>query len=142
MNVSFKVNLYKDVDPNKVWQEIQTLGDTLKPQDIVEAAQDSKTELHKCFEWDDTEAARKYRLTQARTLLVNLVVVESAPATEPQHIRVMYTSKDGGYKQTKLIVQDKNEYEILLEKARSELLAFKKKYSMLQELHEIFELIN
>ncbi len=142
MNVSFKVNLFKDVDPNKVWQEIQTLGDALKPQDIVDAAQNPKTELHKCFEWDDTEAARKYRLTQARTLLVNLVVVESVPAAEPQHIRVMYTSKDGGYKQTKLIVQDKNEYEILLEKARSELLAFKKKYSMLQELHEIFELIN
>ena len=118
------------------------LGDNVKPAEIVEAAKDEESELHKCFEWDDTKAAHKYRLTQARTLVLNLVITESKPTEEPQQVRVMYTSKDGGYKQTKFIVQDKDEYQHMLEKAKAELRAFKKKYAMLQELQTIFELID
>lgn len=143
MKISFKMeNLYKDVDPYKVYNELQGLGENVKPVDIVEAASDENSELHKCFEWDDSEAARKYRLQQARNLVMNLVIVESEHKEEPQQIRVMYTSNKGGYKQTKLIVQQKDEYEALLERAKAELKAFKKKYSMLIELNEIFELID
>lgn len=143
MKISFKMeNLYKDVDPYKVYDELQGLGDSVKPVDIVEAAKDENSELHKCFEWDDSEAARKYRLQQARILVMNLVIIESEHKEEPQQIRVMYTSNKGGYKPTKLIVQQKDEYEALLERAKAELKAFKKKYSMLVELNEIFELID
>ena len=81
-------------------------------------------------------------MTQGRTLVLNLVITESKPTEEPQQVRVMYTSKDGGYKQTKFIVQDKDEYQHMLEKAKAELRTFKKKYAMLQELHAIFELID
>ena len=80
---------------------------------IVAAAQDSNSELHKCFEWDDTEAARKYRIIQAGNLVRNLVIVESKEKSEPQQIRVMYTSQDGGYKKTTLILQQPDEYETL-----------------------------
>ena len=143
MEISFKMkSLYKGVDPYKVYDELQVIGDNLKPSDIVEAAKDEGSELHKCFEWDDTVAAGKWRIQQARTLLLNLVIVDSERKEEPQQIRVMYTSKNGGYKQTKLIVQQLDEYEALLERARAELRAFKSKYAMLQELHEIFELID
>ena len=143
MNVSFKMaDLYKGVDPYRVYDELAVLGDNVKPAEIVEAAKDEESELHKCFEWDDTKAAHKYRLTQARTLVLNLVITESKPTEEPQQVRVMNTSKDGGYKQTKFIVQDKDEYQHMLEKAKAELRAFKKKYAMLQELHAIFELID
>lgn len=142
MQISFKMeSLYKGVDPYKVYAELQDLGENVKPAEIVAAAQDSTSELHKCFEWDDTEAARKYRLIQAGNLIRNLVIVETAQKSEPQHIRIMYTSQDGGYKQTKLILQNKDEYTCLLEKAMAELKVFKQKYSMLQELNEIFALI-
>ena len=97
MNVSFKMaDLYKGVDPYRVYDELAVLGDNVKPAEIVEAAKDEESELHKCFEWDDTKAAHKYRLTQARTLVLNLVITESKPTEEPQQVRVMYTSKDGG----------------------------------------------
>lgn len=143
MQISFKIeSLYKGIDPYKVYEEIQSLGENVKPEMIVAAAQDSNSELHKCFEWDDTEAARKYRIIQAGNLVRNLVIVESKEKSEPQQIRVMYTSQDGGYKQTKLILQNQDEYETLKNRAMAELRAIKNKYNMILELKEIFDLID
>lgn len=39
---------------------------------IVEVAADPDHPLHSRFEWDDTEAARAYRLIQARNLIVRI----------------------------------------------------------------------
>jgi hypothetical protein len=39
---------------------------------IVEEAEDPEHPLHSRFEWDDTEAARQYRLIQARNLIVSI----------------------------------------------------------------------
>ncbi len=36
--------------------------------DIVHAATDPRSPLHPFFEWDNSEAARKYRLLQAREM--------------------------------------------------------------------------
>ena len=143
MQISFKIeSLYKGIDPYKVYDEIQSLGENVKPEMIVAAAQDSNSELHKCFEWDDTEAARKYRIIQAGNLVRNLVIVESKEKSEPQQIRVMYTSQDGGYKRTKLILHNPDEYEALKNRAMAELRAIKNKYNMILELKEIFDLID
>lgn len=40
----------------------------LRPNDIVRAAEPEDSPLHRFFEWDDSEAARSYRLHQARNL--------------------------------------------------------------------------
>ena len=53
-------------DAQLVSNEIMSIGDTATPAQIVDMARDSSTELHKCFEWNDTVAAEKYRLEQAR----------------------------------------------------------------------------
>lgn len=144
MQVSFKMpSFYKGVDPNEVYKEIQNIGENVTAEQIVDMAKDENTESHKCFEWDDTIAGHKYRVIQAREVVRNLVI-EEQPVTkqEPVRVRVMFTSKNGGYKPTKLIVEQKDEYEALLERAKAELRAFKQKYSMLKELEEIFKLID
>jgi len=41
----------------------------LTPDAVVKAAQSPKSPLHRFFEWDNTEAARKYRIEQARELI-------------------------------------------------------------------------
>jgi len=51
-------------DANKCKAEIDMLPKKTK-ENVVRFASNSKTELHKCFEWDDTKAAAKYRLEQA-----------------------------------------------------------------------------
>lgn len=54
---------------------------SLTPEDVVNDAKYDNSPLHKFFEWDDGEAAAKYRLEQARQLIrsvrVNVTVKEA-----------------------------------------------------------------
>ena len=52
-------------DAEKCYREIEALGEC-KPEEIVEYAKHTDTELHKCFEWDDTKAAERWRPVLAR----------------------------------------------------------------------------
>lgn len=48
--------------------------DRLTPTDVVEDAADDRSPLHALFEWDDGEAARQYRLDQARNVIRTIEV--------------------------------------------------------------------
>lgn len=129
-------------DANKVYEEIVSIGDDVKPEQIVDKARDIDTELHKCFEWDDAVAGEKYRVIQAREIVRLLVVEEEEPPTDRPEIRTLHKTDDkSGYKPIEIIVQKKDEYALLLERAWAELRAFKAKYAMLSELEEIMALI-
>ena len=86
----FGSSLYKGVDPQKVADEILGIGDEATPQQIVDAARDEGTELHRCFEWNDSVAAEKYRLTQARTIVCNLVIKRPESEEEQPKVRYFY----------------------------------------------------
>lgn len=47
----------------------------LTAQSVVKEASSSKHPLHACFEWNDTKAAQKYRLEQARQIIKCTTVV-------------------------------------------------------------------
>ena len=129
-------------DAQKVADEIMEIGDEVKPEQILEKARDKTTELHKCFEWNDSVAAEKYRLHQARTIVCQLVIKEAEGKQETTPVRVFHrTENGGGYKSMSFIVKDSTEYQKLLEMARSELRAFKAKYHSLSEFEEIIALI-
>lgn len=135
--------LYK-ADAQKVAQEILAIGDDVTPEQILERARDEGTELHKCFEWDDTVAAEKYRLRQAGDVVRHLVIKRQdyEPKDSPQ-LRFFYkTDGSAGYKPTTIIYRNPDEYQLLLSRARAELHDFKRKYSMLTELEEILALID
>lgn len=134
----WRIDGYYKADPKIVSKEIFSIGETATPAQIVEKAKDGKTELHKCFEWDNDKAAEKYRLEQARTVVHQLVYVEPQKPELPP-IRVLFkTDKNDGYKPTVLILQKKEEYQKLLQRAMAELSAFKAKYHSLSELDEVF----
>lgn len=60
------------------------------PQEVVEAARPETSPLHDYFEWNDNEAAQKYRLTQARGLLNRFritYVVEERRISAPMFLR-------------------------------------------------------
>ena len=126
-------------DAEKIYQEIGEK--TLTAEEIVEKAQDENTELHGYFEWDDSKAGALYRLQQARHLLCNLVFVTESEQEEP--IRVFHISSEPKkYKPTKLILQQPDEYQALLKRAKDELYAFQRKYKSLVELEEVFNAID
>ena len=135
--------LYKGVDAQTVAEEIMSIGDAATPQEIVDKARSEKTELHKCFEWDDSIAAEKYRIEQARDVVHHLIVKEQKVNPDRPPIRFFVKpEKSDGYKPVTYVVRKEDEYADLLERAWRELRAFKAKYSCLQELKEILDLID
>ena len=134
--------LYKGIDPQKVANEIMSIGGDATPQQIVDAARAETSELHKCFEWDDSIAAEKYRVQQARQVVCNLVIAREEESEAPQ-FRFFYKTENGaGYKPSSHIFTVDTEYQSLLKRAYAELKAFKAKYSSLKELEEILALID
>jgi len=132
-------------DPQKVCDELKTLGDEFTPDEIVEKAKDETAELHKCFEWDNDAAAEKYRLHQARMITSNLVFLKESDDEEEQPVLVRVynkTEQTGGYKPPERVFTQADEYEKLLKRATAELHQFKVKYSMLKELDYILSLID
>lgn len=135
-------------DANKCYEEIQEIGEEVKPEQVLDKARDNGSELHKCFDWNDSVAAEKYRLYQARLVINHLIVVKrdvDEEKAEPIQFRVMLKNekdKDSGYKQTLVMVRDEDEYKKLLEQAYRELHSFKQKYSCLSELANIIALID
>ena len=53
-------SLHKDVDAQKVADEILGIGEEVTAEEVVNAARDESCELHKCFEWDNSIAAFDY----------------------------------------------------------------------------------
>ena len=133
--------LYK-VSADDVTKELSSLGDRFTPQQVVDLARDEKTALHSCFEWDDTVAAEKYRLTQAQTL-IRMIVIHDEKKDEKTEVRMFVSTgeRTNEYTPTKIIVRHLDEYQALLERAMAELRAFKKKYETLKELDYILQLI-
>ena len=135
-------------DATKCASEIMEICDQMEsatPQQILEKARDESTELHKCFTWDDSIAAEKYRIHEARLIVCQLKIVEQDidNKSKPTAIRVFYkTDGKSGYKPTQLILKQPDEYEALLERCRNELLSVKQKYQNISEYEEVWELIN
>ena len=53
ITATWKITGIFNADAQKVAEEINKIGDEVTPDQIVEAARDESTELHKCFEWDE-----------------------------------------------------------------------------------------
>ena len=139
--VQWKFNFFNGADAQKCYEELG--GDVnLTPEQIVQKAKDENTELHKCFEWDDKKAANKYRLTQARTIICNLVYVSNDTEEHHEPIRLFYKpDAESGYKSTKMILKNPLEYEALLEQCKTDLEQLKAKYHTLSEYDWLWKLV-
>lgn len=144
MNIKaeWRVELFK-ADANKCANEIMSLGEDVSPAQIVEYARKPNAELHRCFTWNDAEAANKYRIFEARQVVCNLIIrKEKGEKQEPTPIRLFHKIENGHYKPLTLIVQNEDEYESLLRQCKEALQSLKRKYSSLSEYQEIWDLIN
>ena len=133
--------LYKG-DAQKCYDECQTL-DEITPESVLEKAKNRKTELHKCFEWDDSVAGEKYRLIQARQIIQHFMIV--SPETDDSFVKVrsyQISTTRNVYLPSRVIVQQPDEYKALLKRAKAELEAFKQRYKTLAELESLFEVID
>lgn len=141
--VEWKLKGIWKADAEAVYKEITALGDSFSPEDIVEAARNESSELHKCFEWDDKQAAQKWRLHTARMLVNQLVIRTETSDNIPVAVRVISSASESNiYSPTQMLIKSDTEYADLLERAKREFEAFKQKYATVVELQDIFALFD
>ena len=142
-NVEWKIKGLFKADPERCYEEITSIGEEVTPQEIVDFAMDENTELHKCFTWDDTEAANKWRKQEARMVSCNLVVKYVDKKNNTENLRILVTTERGrSYTPVTLISRDNDKYAEMLRRAKAELSVFKRKYNQVKELDEILNLID
>ena len=125
-------------------EEIERQGEITK-EHILEYAQRHKdSELYKCFEWDDSEAGRKYRLQQASSIMCSIVIEIREEPAKTQRVYVSVKSSKTGdkvFKNIKDIIEDDEEYKQLVEKAKREFEVCKEKYETLINKEDLKDLL-
>lgn len=139
-------------DPNAVGAEIERLLEEHHQQlgaaDVVGAARSPLSPMHSIFEWDDTEAAKEYRLEQARRLLRHISVTIITPKGGEVTTRLTVTTETAGnprkkhYTSTEYALSDPELRAEVLRTALMELTAFRRKYAELSELVHVFHAID
>lgn len=124
-------------------------GGTLTDEGIVQAASAKRHVLHKLFEWDDTEAARMHRLTQARSLLRSFrVTYVERPETPVRAFQVQRKASPRVkadrtlYTTTSDAMSDGPTRERLIAEAIRQAMQFRRRFQELYELNAVFEAID
>ena len=130
-------------DMDRIKQELAGLqrDGLVRPDDVVEFAKDPSTALHGCFTWSDDEAAKRWRLEEARTLIRCYVVIEESAPRAPVRAFVSLRSDraaGGGYRKIADVLSDEQLHAQLMRDAIADLRAAQKRYSRLAELKAVF----
>lgn len=136
-----------EVSAEAAHQEITAIaernGGMVTAEDLVECSRSGNAVLHSCFDWNDTEAAEKYRRQQARNLIGSIEVrYEPAPEVTTRGFEIVRVEANRGYRETSVIMGNRDEREQLLQRAQRELQSFRKRHASLVELQEVFASID
>lgn len=126
--------------------KLESAGE-LTPRAVVDDARSESSPLHPLFEWNDAEAADRYRLVQAGHVIRCVVVtVEDADPEQMRVVRafvpVIDESEHRSYVTTMRALADKNMRAQVLQQAYSELDAVLRKYRELRELSEVVQAVD
>lgn len=124
----------------------------LNPAHVVDHARDPASVLHAEFEWHDDQAAESYRLAQAGALIrrVKFTLVRqeagsrriSIGTTRAFQSRGSMRKEEGGYESVEQIMSDPDKRNELIDQVLRELGAYRKRYSDLVALAEIWTAID
>ena len=109
---------------------------------VVAAARAEDSYLHRYFTWDDSEAAEKCRLHEARTVMACVCVVGLSPQQKaPIRAFVAVGSKQDRYIPVETALSQESLRKRMLAQALGDLEAFKERYSHVEELARVFTAI-
>ena len=111
-------------------------GGLLRVEDVLEEAKDEDSILHRHFEWDDTEAAEKYRRSQARALIqrCQIKLVESDPVVVRAFVSLPTDRENGGgYRLTTEVLSNQMLKDELLRDIRMTVERWTKKMHLLDQ---------
>lgn len=106
----------------------------LTPSHVVADAKPKASPLHACFTWDNTEAADKYRLWEARKLVNSLVVAQLDGNNIDREVRayVHISADEARYERVDVAMGDDVMSSEVLGKAALELKRWRDRYSALE----------
>ena len=122
--------------------------DSVTARELLDASRDENAPLHNCFEWDDSVAAEKYRLTQARHIISSVEIIIRRESDQPIVTRAFLNVKpplpkvEGCFVSSDVVMTTPAYLNQVLKNALSELRAFQKKYQAYQELTGVFKAID
>ena len=126
-------------------EEIETRQGSLTRENFLESASDEGSPCHKLFEWNNTEAAHKWRLHQAGKILsslkVEVIEQEKEPVVVRAFLNVNPVDTKGVYMHTERAMQVPEARSSILLRAVRELQIFRDKYETLEELKNVFAAI-
>lgn len=130
------------------WDELAHLADRglLKAEEVVAFAKNKRTHLHGCFEWNDTSAAQKYRVQQARQQISMYVMVVQSPQG-PVKVRALHSLPNdrragGGYRRTTDILKDDALVQELVASALKEFAEVRARYEVVQALSPVWDAVD
>lgn len=130
----------RDKDAEVVGPELERLagehGGRITAAVVLEAAAGAESPLRPFFEWDDSRAAHKYRIDQARHLIRSIcVVVEDASGeTDVRALHLVVEDGEAAYAPIDDIIASKDLLDQLLATAKRELEAWSNKHRSLRRL--------
>lgn len=130
-------------DAEIIGAELERLGTACTAEQIVGEAKRRASPLHPYFDWNDTEAAHKYRMEQARYYVrhIEVVIVTQAGETSTRgwhHVAIEHELADDdgtAYVSTMTIRKDKYLGEQVIAQALRELEGWRRRYA---EYGEVF----
>ncbi len=112
---------------------------------LVGEAENDDNPLHDCFEWNDAEAAKMHRLTQAKYILRQIETVIDRGDDKPLHIRAYHSvieDDERFYTTLSNARNDPDMWEQVKEQALLEIKNWRKKYKDITEFEDLFGVID
>lgn len=123
-------------------QRIHDRDGMLVPDAVVNEAADPASPLHEQFTWDDSEAADKWRLTEARTLIRKAKIkIVKDPDTIVNVRAYVSVNHDGqrGYMRTEQALEVHKDQ--VFEQAIRDVAALRRRYQSLVEFDEVLRAV-
>jgi len=161
----FKGSSTSTEESQKIGEHLEKLtqinGGELKPQNVVDDAKIPKSPIHKYFDWNDTTAAKKYRLTQARKLVNSIEIVHVRREIKPKQYEIKSVKRidpndqdisaqaflnvaddeKQSYRPIKKVFDNAELRQIALKKARDDFSAWLKRFERIEAFGELIESI-
>ncbi len=112
-----KSSEYKNQTILTALEGLQSKDGRLTPKKVLEAAADPDHVLHGEFDWDDTTAARKWRLEQARKLIRSVeinITVDLTTVTAIGYVRDPASGDEQGYVSTEQLQREPENARLML----------------------------
>jgi hypothetical protein len=124
----------------ELMEKLERSKNGLSPSSLLEASRKDGTLLHEYFDWDDTSAAEKWRLSQAQGLILNVrVVIKETDSDHEIKERGFVATPDrkSAYVSLQTAFSNEEWKKSLLNQVKTDMETFIAKYRRLQEVQSV-----